>query len=104
MGNAGGDQREKRVLVGRALARLRDGAGMTQEELARSLGCDRWRIGRYERGKSAPDVVTLMELLKAIGRDLGSLQRELEAKKGSPRGIEVLVRELDDLGARRRRK
>jgi transcriptional regulator with XRE-family HTH domain len=49
-------------------ARLR--AGLTQYELAERSGRDRSVIARWEQGTVAPNLETLVELLRACGFDL----------------------------------
>jgi transcriptional regulator with XRE-family HTH domain len=49
-------------------ARLR--AGLTQYELAERSGRDRSVIARWEQGTVAPNVETLIELVRACGFDL----------------------------------
>jgi transcriptional regulator with XRE-family HTH domain len=49
-------------------ARLR--AGLTQYELAKRSGRDRSVIARWEQGTVAPNVETLVELVRACGFDL----------------------------------
>jgi transcriptional regulator with XRE-family HTH domain len=49
-------------------ARLR--AGLTQYELAELSGRDRSVIARWEQGTVAPNVETLVELVRACGFDL----------------------------------
>jgi transcriptional regulator with XRE-family HTH domain len=49
-------------------ARLR--AGLTQYELAERSGRDRSVIARWEQGSVAPNVETLVELVRACGFDL----------------------------------
>lgn len=49
-------------------ARLR--AGLSQVALAESSGKDRVQIGRYEAGTVAPNLDTLIDLVRACGFDL----------------------------------
>lgn len=49
-------------------ARLR--AGLSQSELAARSGRDRAVIGRWEQGAVAPNVETLVDLVRACGFDL----------------------------------
>lgn len=49
-------------------ARLR--AGLTQYELAERSGRDRSVIARWEQGVVAPNIETLVELVRACGFDL----------------------------------
>ena len=58
---------DMRKLVGRNAARLRDAAGLTQEQLAERAGISQQYISDLERGKCNPTIVTLYELATALG-------------------------------------
>jgi hypothetical protein len=64
-------------------ARLR--AGLTQYELAERSGRDRSVIARWEQGSVAPNIETLLELVRACGFDL-----PLELVPRDPSGEERL--------------
>jgi transcriptional regulator with XRE-family HTH domain len=53
--------------LGRVLAVLRAALDLTQSDLARLSGVKRSSISEYERGRSAPDAMTLERLLLAMG-------------------------------------
>jgi transcriptional regulator with XRE-family HTH domain len=57
---------DMRKLVGQNVKRLRDKAGMTQEEFADRSGFSQQYISDLERGKRNPTVVTLYELAQAL--------------------------------------
>ncbi len=48
------------------LKEIREGAGMTQEQLAESMHVTRQAVSRWERGHTEPDIATLVELGKAL--------------------------------------
>lgn len=58
---------DMRKLVGRNAARLRQAAGLTQEQLAERSGLSQQYLSDLERGKRNPTVVTLYELATALG-------------------------------------
>ncbi len=58
---------DMRKLVGRNAARLRNAAGLTQEQLAERSGLSQQYISSLERGKRNPTIVTLYELAQALG-------------------------------------
>lgn len=55
-------QRELAKSVGKAIARRREKAGYTQEEVAEKLGLGRGAIARVEQGIAIPTIVRLVEL------------------------------------------
>ena len=56
--------------VARAIARAREGLGITQTELARRLGLSRTAIYNWERGETTPSANRLREVARALGLDL----------------------------------
>ena len=58
---------DMRKLVGRNAARLRQAAGLTQEELAERSGFSQQYISKLERGRRNPTIVTLYELAEGLG-------------------------------------
>ena len=67
---------DMRKLVGRNAARLRNEAGLTQEQLAERAGMSQQYISDLERGKCNPTIVTLYELAQALGVSQVELVRE----------------------------
>ena len=58
---------DMRKLVGRNFARLRQGKGLTQEEIAARSGFSQQYLSGLERGARNPTVITLFELAQALG-------------------------------------
>lgn len=70
------------VAVGVALRRLRDKAGLTQEELAFRFDVHRTYISMLERGRRIPSLVTLISLAEFLGASpvelMSHVERELK--------------------------
>jgi transcriptional regulator with XRE-family HTH domain len=66
---------DMRKLVGRNAARLRQAAGLTQEQLAERSGFSQQYISKLEKGGRNPTVVTLYELAEGLGATPGDLVR-----------------------------
>ncbi len=60
---------DMRKLVGRNFARLRQAAGLTQEEVAVRAGFSQQYISGLERGRRNPTVISLFELAQALGAE-----------------------------------
>ncbi|MCP5396048.1 MAG: helix-turn-helix transcriptional regulator [Sphingomonadaceae bacterium] len=60
---------DMRVLVGQNFSRLRQKAGLTQEEVAERSGFSQQFISGLERGHRNPTVVSIFELTQAIGAE-----------------------------------
>ncbi|HEX9964150.1 MAG TPA: helix-turn-helix transcriptional regulator [Allosphingosinicella sp.] len=64
-----------RKLVGRNAARLRQAAGLTQEQLAERSGFSQQYISGLEAGQRNPTIVTLYELATGLGATPADLLR-----------------------------
>jgi len=58
---------DMRKLVGRNVQRIRKKKGLTQEQLAEISGFSQQYISGLEQGRRNPTVVTLYELVSALG-------------------------------------
>jgi transcriptional regulator with XRE-family HTH domain len=82
LGDEGELEKTLRRDLGQRIVRLRDKRGLSQVELAKELGIDRSRLGKWERGLHAP----LLRQLTMLGRTLGVSLDELIT--GRPPGPE----------------
>jgi transcriptional regulator with XRE-family HTH domain len=57
---------ELRREFGRRVVRIRMERGMSQIELARKLGIDRSRLGKWERGLHSPSFAQLVDLARVL--------------------------------------
>ena len=62
-----------RQSIGNRIRRLREAAGMTQEELSSSAGIGRVTLVRIEKGEQSPRYETLIALSRALGRPLAEM-------------------------------
>ena len=58
---------DMRKLVGRNVKRIRQGKGLTQEQMAELSGFSQQYISGLEQGRRNPTVVSLYELATALG-------------------------------------
>lgn len=79
---------------------MREGRGWSQGELAKHLGVDRCRLGKWERGRSAPSLEDLAALAGVLGVTLDELVfgRKAAPEPLTPDQREQLVRLLAGLG------
>jgi transcriptional regulator with XRE-family HTH domain len=59
--------------VGARLKEIRLGRGLSQDDLAYGIPCDRSHIGQIENGKAAPTVLTILKLAVALDCELTDL-------------------------------
>lgn len=70
------DRAQQRAL-GRLLCALREQAEISQQELARRLGCSQTRVSKWETGERRVDVVEYIKICHAIDTDPIRLIRSL---------------------------
>lgn len=65
--------------IGAELRRLRVARGMTQAQVAESIGCDRTTVARHETGAQLPSIGILRRYAKTYRIKLATLLDRLEA-------------------------
>ncbi|MBD2838992.1 helix-turn-helix domain-containing protein [Pseudomonas sp. JM0905a] len=70
------EQQRVAVLVGRAVARQRQQANLTQEEVAERLEIGSEAVSRIERGVVIPNIARLFELAEIFGCEAADLLME----------------------------
>ncbi len=70
---------DMRELVGRNFTRLRQAAGLTQEEVAVRAGVSQQYISGLERGRRNPTVISLFVLARSLGAEPVDLIRPDDA-------------------------
>ena len=73
------DQAEARL----ALARLRKGSSLTQQQVADRMGVARPRVAEIERNPLRVSLGRMMRYAEAIGVSLATVERELNLKRAS---------------------
>ena len=66
--------------LGRALAKQRAGANLTQEQVAERLGVEQETISRFERGATIPPLLRLIDLAELYDVPLDTLVRAGSAR------------------------
>ncbi len=72
---------DMRVLVGQNVKRIRQKAGLTQEQFAEKSGFSQQYLSTLERGRRNPSIVTLYELACALGVSHMELVRPPKKRK-----------------------
>jgi transcriptional regulator with XRE-family HTH domain len=73
------------------LARVRRGAGLSQDELARRAGTSRTAVSAYEHGRKSPALDTVDRLVSAAGYELDARPRVEFVGVPGARGWDVFV-------------
>jgi len=84
-----GGQVEKKL--GKRVADLRRGAGLSQAQLAEQLGVATETISRLERGATVPSLATVERLARVLGTDLADLFRFRERSTAKDLALDRLV-------------
>lgn len=71
----------ERRAIGRHIQRLREGAGLTQDEVVRRADLDRRTLQRIEYGDVDPHLSRLQVIARALGVTLAELVRVAEAPR-----------------------
>jgi len=58
------------IIIGEKIAKARKKASLSQAQLAEQLFISPQAVGKWERGESIPDIVTISKLAKILGVDL----------------------------------
>ncbi len=75
---------DKRFVIGKNIAELRKGSGMTQLELAEKLNYSDKAISKWERGEVTTDILVLKEVADIFGVSLDYFLEEEHQKKTEP--------------------
>ena len=67
--------------IGGKIRRLRQQLGLTQDELAARTELSKGFISQLERDITSPSIATLMDILAALGTDVGSFFTEKDPEK-----------------------
>lgn len=65
------------TLIGHRIKRAREAAGITQEELAKAVGCTAKHIGAIERGIKTPRIDTFILIANTVGASADLLLQDL---------------------------
>lgn len=69
-------------IIGGKIARVRKEKNMSQAQLAQLLFISQQAVGKWERGESVPDIVTLNRLAEILGVDLNYFSENFQSTAG----------------------
>lgn len=85
--------------IGRKIKRMRLRLGLTQEELAARTELTKGFISQLEREITSPSIATLMDILEALGSDVGSFFNEKTQEKVIYKQEDMFVNEDEEQGS-----
>lgn len=74
--------RSEHAALGALLKDRRESSGLTQRDVANSLGRTQAFVWKVEQGLQFVDIATLIDYAEAVGATASELISEIEAKKG----------------------
>ncbi|MDO4543314.1 MAG: XRE family transcriptional regulator [Clostridia bacterium] len=84
--------------IGNKIKRMRLRLGLTQEELAARTELTKGFISQLERDITSPSIATLMDILEALGSDVGSFFNEKTQEKVVYKQEDMFVKEDTEQG------
>ena len=84
--------------IGEKIKRMRLRLGLTQEELAARTELSKGFISQLERDITSPSIATLMDILEALGSDVGSFFNERAEEKVVYRAEDMFLKEDAERG------
>lgn len=82
--------------IGEKVKRLRLQLGLTQEELAARTELSKGFISQLERDITSPSIATLMDILEALGTDVGAFFNEKPAGKIVYSAEDMFIKQADN--------
>lgn len=96
------DDEKVKMQIGANIAAYRKQAGLTQAGLAEKLNYSDKAVSKWERGESAPDVLTLMVLAEKFGITVNDLLVDPDALPGNPGTLEKAMTQVSEKALRRK--
>lgn len=88
--------------IGKNIAFYRKQASLTQAGLAEKLNYSDKAVSKWERGESAPDILTLMQLAELFEVTVNDLIIDPEALPGNPTSLEAAMSQVSEKALKRK--
>ncbi|MGF7138568.1 helix-turn-helix domain-containing protein [Roseimarinus sediminis] len=90
--------------IGNKIAEARKRIGISQAELAQQLFISSQAVGKWERGESMPDIITLNRLAEIFEVDLNYFSENFQSAVGGSSSIETLENQSAELSDGKQKK
>ncbi len=84
-------------IIGNKIAEARKTINISQARLAERLSISSQAVGKWERGESMPDIMTLNRLAEILGVDLNYFSESFHSATSELAPVEPLVNQSDEL-------
>ena len=85
------------MVIGNKIAEARKKINISQAQLAQRLFISAQAVGKWERGESFPDIITLNRLAKILGVDLNYFSENFQSTVNEIASVESLVKQSAEL-------
>jgi transcriptional regulator with XRE-family HTH domain len=79
--------------IGRKLQKAREEAGLSQEELAKKLGCTQASLSNYELGKRRLYLADLQRIGQLLGKPVTYFLEDSEDEQPAHRDLDLMLKE-----------
>lgn len=86
-------------MIGNKIAEARKKINISQAQLAERLFISPQAVGKWERGESMPDIITLNRLAEIMGVDLNYFSENFQSVATEMAPVESLVKQSDELSS-----
>ncbi|MFA6059882.1 MAG: pentapeptide repeat-containing protein [Taibaiella sp.] len=91
-------------MIGNKIAEARKKINMSQAQLAQTVFVSPQAVGKWERGESMPDIITLNHLTEILGVDLNYFAESVPSVTTERQPVESLVKRSDELPSAKQEK
>jgi uncharacterized protein YjbI with pentapeptide repeats len=91
-------------MIGNKIAEARKKLNISQAQLAKSLFISAQAVGKWERGESMPDIITLNRLAEILSVDLNYFSEKVQSSFSETTSIESLENKSTDLQIEKQNK
>ena len=91
-------------MIGNKIAEARKKINISQAQLAELLFISPQAVGKWERGESLPDIITLNRLAEILGVDLNYFSENFQSVANEKARVESLVKKSDELSSEKQNK
>ena len=79
--------------IGNKITTARKKINLSQSELAQQVSISSQAVGKWERGESMPDILTLNRLAEILGVDLNYFSESFQSETSEETSIETLTKQ-----------
>ena len=94
----------KSLIIGNKIREARNEKNLSQVQLAQQVSISSQAVGKWERGESMPDIITLNRLAEILGVDLNYFSESFPSVATETVSVESLVKQSGELSSGKQKK